>query len=515
MQLRGAPSTEVSPFGEGAVRVFAPEEHNAIGSLSMSLHATFAQFPLMLGSTIRRYSPKNPKVGALLVPALLHIVTPSISGCASSTPPAAQLSMAQQVAPLAMWWRRFNDPLLTSLVVQALQANASILAATAALHQVRAVRDTKSAALWPTLLATSAAQRTQSDFNAPGNTFTAGVNFDWQPDIFGAQHKTLEATDADALAAQASLGAVQVAIAADVALNYIQLRGLQAQLAIARSNFDSQNETLQITTWRSESGLATSLEVEQARTATEQTGSQIPAFESSIARTAHILAVLTGQTPQSLQSLLTSERPVPQANEALAQTIPAQTLRQRADVRAAEHRIRAALARISAAEAARYPSFSINGSLGLSALTLAGLANGAVVGKTLLGSVSVPLFDGGSGQAQVLVQETALEQARANYQATVLTALQEVEDALVALDRDRERFVRLQSAAQAAGNAALLAQNRYAAGLIDFQTVLQTQRSLLSTQDSVAIGQSNISADHVLLYKALGGGWSNSSTDVP
>jgi len=138
--------------------------------------------------------------------------------------------------------------------------------------------------------------------------------------------------------------------------------------------------------------------------------------------------------------------------------------------------------------------------------------------NALLGSVSVPLFDGGAASAQVRAQEAALEQARASYQSVVLTALQDVEDALVALRGDRARLVRLQSAAIAAGNADLLAQNRYSSGLIDFQIVLQTQRALLTAQDSVASTSADVSADHVRLYKALGGGWNtdgSSAASIP
>jgi outer membrane protein TolC len=162
---------------------------------------------------------------------------------------------------------------------------------------------------------------------------------------------------------------------------------------------------------------------------------------------------------------------------------------------------------VDAADAARYPGFNLGGSLSLSALTLAGLSNGATLAGSLLGSLSVPLFDAGAGKSQVLAQQAALEQARAAYQNTVLTALKEVEDALVALQADRQRLQFLQQAATAAENADLLAQNRYSSGLIDFQTVLQTQRTLLSAQDSVAGLQADLSSDHVRLIKALGGGW--------
>lgn len=436
-----------------------------------------------------------------------------LGGCATWSPataPQPALTDSASTAPdnpIVPWWQHFNDPLLGTFVTQALQANTSIRSAQAALQQARALRDVKTADLLPRINASTSAQRSKSGSAEASNSFRAGLDASWEPDVFGGNRSALNATEADALAAHASLADVQVSVAAEVALAYIQLRAQQAQLAIARSNLASQQETLQITDWRAQAGLITSLEVEQARTATEQTSAQLPALETSIAKTRHSLAVLTGQRPDALQTLLAAPIPVPQVAPELAQDIPAQTLRQRPDVRAAEHRISAALARVSAADAARYPSFTISGSLGLNALTLAGLTNGTSVVNTLLGSISVPLFDGAAAQSQVLVQEAALEQARASYQSVVLTALKDVDDALVALQGDRARLLHLQSAATAASQAALLAQNRFSSGLIDFQTVLQTQRTLLTAQDSVASTSADLSADHVRLYKALGGGW--------
>jgi NodT family efflux transporter outer membrane factor (OMF) lipoprotein len=437
----------------------------------------------------------------------------ALGGCSSWSPQARGESdpviatTGSGAHSLAQWWQRFNDPLLSTLVTQALQANTSIRSAQAALQQSRALRDVRAAGMLPGLSAGASAQRSKSGDLEAGNSFRAGLDASWEPDIFGGKRSSLNANEADALAAGATLADVQVSVAAEVALAYIQLRGQQTQLMIARNNLKIQQETLQITDWRVQAGLTTSLELEQARSASEQTAAQIPTLEASIAKTQHSLAVLTGQTPLALQAQLSPALAIPQVAEDLAQSIPAQTLRQRPDVRAAEHSISAALARVSAADAARYPSFSISGSLGLSALTLGGLTSGASVASALLGGISVPLFDGGAARAQVQAQEAALEQSRAGYQAVVLTALKDVEDALVALAGDRARLVRLQNAATAADNAALLAQQRYASGLIDFQIVLQTQRTLLTAQDSVASTSADISADHVRLYKALGGGW--------
>ncbi|MDD5325247.1 MAG: efflux transporter outer membrane subunit [Polaromonas sp.] len=468
---------------------------------------------------------------------LAVLVSALLSGCAALTPPDAalpetpipaewsaaaiwpsDLSTPAVTTSLAQWWQHFNDPLLSTLVNQALQANTSIRSAQAALRQSRALRDVQAAGMLPGVSASASAQRSKSGDLQASNSFSANLDASWEPDVFGGKRSALNASVADAQATEATLADVQVSMAAEVALAYIQLRGQQAQLLIARNNLASQSETLQITDWRAQAGLITSLEVEQARTASEQTGAQTPTLEANIVQTRHSLAVLTGQPPAALEMLLAASRPVPQAPEDLALSIPAQTLRQRPDVRAAEHRISAALARVSAADAARYPGFSISGSVGLSALTLGALGNGASVVNALLGSVSVPLFDGGAASAQVRAQEAALEQARASYQSVVLTALQDVEDALVALRGDRARLVRLQSAAIAAGNADLLAQDRYSSGLIDFQIVLQTQRALLTAQDSVASTNADVSADHVRLYKALGGGWNtdgSSAASIP
>jgi multidrug efflux system outer membrane protein len=397
--------------------------------------------------------------------------------------------------------------MLSELVTQALRANTSVKTAQAALAQARALREVKGASLLPSISASGSVQRSESSSSSGANSFKTGLDASWNPDVFGGNRSGLNAAGADALAAEATLSDVQSSMTAELALTYIQLRGFQSQLQIARTNLASQAETLQITDWRAQAGLITSLEVAQARTATEQTGAQIPTLQASIQKASHSLAVLTGQTPAALNAQLATPQAVPQVNQQLALNIPAETMRQRADVRAAEYRVDAALARVSVAEAARYPSFSIGGSVGLNALTLSGLTSGATAAAALLSAVSFPLFDGGATVAQVRAQSAALTQARSSYQATVLAALKDVEDALVSLQANRDRLFRLQAAEAAASQAALLAQNRYASGLIDFQTVLQTQRSLLSAQDSLATTQADISADHVRLYKALGGGW--------
>jgi outer membrane protein TolC len=251
--------------------------------------------------------------------------------------------------------------------------------------------------------------------------------------------------------------------------------------------------------------VASVLDAEQARAATEQTASQLPLLQTTILQASHALAVLSGQAPTTLTKLLTAVAPVPRATGALALSIPADTLRRRPDVRAAEQQVLASTARVTQADAARAPSFRLSGSIGLQALSLGGLGGSASQVGALLASVA--LWDGGAGLAQVQAQQAALDQARSHYRATVLSALREVEDALVALEGDRLRLLRLEQATEAAGNAALMAIQRYRSGLVDFQTVLATQHVQLSSQNSLASANIDLGADHVRLYKALGGGW--------
>jgi NodT family efflux transporter outer membrane factor (OMF) lipoprotein len=465
------------------------------------------------------------------IPAVAACLMLALSGCASVLPkdgapfavdiPAAwsvaDVSATAGASSLAQWWLRFGDPMLASLVNQALQVNASVKSARAALLQARALRDVSAAGLLPAVGGSASAQHSTAGSNSSANSFRAGLDAAWELDIFGANRSALAQSEAAAQASEASLGDVQVSIAAEVALGYITLRGTQARLAIANDNLAIQQETLQITQWRRQAGLVTSLEAEQARAATEQTLAQLPALQTGIDQTMHALAVLTGQPPAALSAVLLKAGPVPEAADDLALSIPAETLRQRPDVRASEHQVAAAVAGVVQADAARAPNFKFGGSLGLNALTLGSLTNGASLVSALLASVSMPLFDGGAGSAKVHAQQAALDQARAAYEAAVLAALKDVEDALVALRGDRERLMHLQYAADAASNAALLARQRFSSGLVDFQVVLETQRTQLTTQEGVATASADLGADHVRLYKALGGGWrpeSNEGTPV-
>ncbi|PIV88459.1 MAG: RND transporter [Hydrogenophilales bacterium CG17_big_fil_post_rev_8_21_14_2_50_63_12] len=445
-----------------------------------------------------------------------------LSGCAAVGPdyqaPALPLPAAwssgiasQPAEDIAEWWKRLQDPTLDQLIAQALAASPDLKVAQARLREARARRELADGARLPSVSISAAASRAKSSKNtgsgATRDLYNAGFDASWEPDVFGATRRGSEAAQADLQASAASLDNTRVSLVAEVARNYVELRGTQARLGIARANLASQSETLQLVAWRAQAGLGSSLEVEQARTNREQTRAQIPTLETSLAQAEHQIALLLGEAPASLHAPLAPVAAIPQVADALAVGIPADTLRRRPDLRAAERKLAAETARIGVAEAARYPSFQLSGSIGLDALSVGGLFGSAELGHSLLASVAVTLFDGGRLRSRVDIQNAVQEQARVNYQNTLLTALREVEDALVALANSRQRQDALGSAATAARNAALLARQRYSSGLIDFLTVLDSERSQRSVEDSLATADTARATALIQLYKALGGGW--------
>ena len=419
----------------------------------------------------------------------------------------ASATGGRQAADLSTWWRRFNDPLLAELVQDAQTHNTTVQQAVATLAQARAATALARAGTAVTLDAGGSLGASRVGRSATSRSARVALDAAWEADLFGTQAAGVAAARADERSTALALADAQVSVAAETGLAYLTLRGNQARLAVARANLASQQDTEQITTWRQRAGLASVLDLEQARTAVAQTQATLPALQSAITQGAHALAVLTGRPPAELRTRLETPQPLPAVPETLALALPADTLRQRPDVRAAEADAQAAVARVAVAEGAARPSLRLSGSLGLSALSLGSLFNTESLLRSLMASVNWPLLDGGAAQATVAARQAALDQVRARWEGTLLTALQEVEDALTALQHDRERQRHLQTAADAAASAEALARTRQSAGLIDLAVVLETQRTLLAAQNNLAGVATDIATDHVRLYKALGGGW--------
>lgn len=413
---------------------------------------------------------------------------------------------------LSQWWRSLNDPLLSEMVDEALQSSLELHSAQARLREARARRAVAVSERFPSVTASGSASRSQnSEETGSGTTrelYSAGFDASWELDLFGGIRRGIEAADADLESSIASLHDAHVSLVAEVARNYVEVRTLQTRLGIAQDNLASQSETLQLTDWRAQAGLVSSQDVEQARSNREQTRAQIPSLDTSLAEAEHRLDILLGKAPGTLHLRLVVAGELPTVPEQIAVGIPADAIRQRPDVRAAERNLAAETARVGMAEAARYPSFNLSGSIGLEALTMGALGNSDAATSSLLAGITGPIFDAGRLRAQIEIQNAVLEQAYVMYEQAVLTALQDVENALVSLARNRERVKALTNAAESARNAAQLAQQRYSAGLIDFQSVLDTERNVLSVEDSLASTRADGVLALISLYKALGGGWS-------
>lgn len=419
---------------------------------------------------------------------------------------------------LTRWWTLLGDPLLAELVEQALAANTDVRIAQARLREARARRSLAQADLLPTVTgAASAARANGSAETGSGATrelYRAGFDAAWEADIFGGRRRAIEAAQADIESSAASLAATRVSLGAEMALNYIDVRNFQALLAIARRNLETQAETWQLTEWRAQAGLGSALESEQARAALEQTRAQIPNLASQLAQAQDRIAVLLARTTGALPPALLASRALPVPLERVAVGIPADVLRQRPDVRAAERRLAAETARIGAVAATRYPDFTLSGSIGLEALRLSALGNSAALASSLLAGVSGIVFDGGRIRSRVEVQESLRDQALVGYEAAVIAAIQEVESALAALQHGNTRQQVLRDAVEAARNASLYALQRYRTGIVDFQSVLDTQRTVLLVEEAFATAQSSHVAALIRLYKALGGGWTPDAADV-
>jgi multidrug efflux system outer membrane protein len=412
-------------------------------------------------------------------------------------------------ADLSAWWKELKDPLLSNLIDQALKNGLDLKLAQARLREARARRKVAGAELFPTITTSATARRNENSGDIGSNTsFNASFDASWEADIFGGKRRGVQAAQADLESTAADLYNTQISLIAEVAFNYVELRSFQSRIDIAKKNLDTQSETLQITEWRREAGLISSVDVEQARTNREQTAALIPTLETQEAESQHRIEILLGKAPGSLSSLKEVQA-IPAVPDQVIVQIPAVAIAHRPDVRSAERKLAAETARIGQAVAQRYPGLNLSGSLGLQAIS-----GGPVeFAGSLIASAIQTIFDAGKLKQQVEIQNAIQQQAFFSYQSTVLTALEDVENALVSLANSRERVGSLENAVEAARNASIFARQQYESGLTDFQTVLDTERSVLNAEDSLTATKADETTALIQLYKALGGGWNTKAAE--
>ncbi|HEY2951892.1 MAG TPA: efflux transporter outer membrane subunit [Verrucomicrobiae bacterium] len=420
-----------------------------------------------------------------------------------------------RAADLAQWWKTFDDPVLGSLIARAMRSNFDLKAAAARLRAGRALRGAALADFLPTIDANASytkARRSENALSFPvrlidTDTYQAGFDASWEIDVFGGKRRALEAASADLQAIEEDGRSVLVSLLSEVARNYLELRGSQRRLGLARQNLRAQQETLEITQQRFTAGLVSDLDVAQAKAVLAGTRSQVPSLETLEKQAIHRLSLLLGQPPGALQSELEKEGPIPAPPPDVPAGLPADVLRRRPDVRRSERQLASATARIGVAAAELFPKFFLTGAAGFQSLRTENLISPQSEFWSAGPSVRWRLLEYPRLRAQVRAQTAQQEEALAQFERTVLNALEEVENALVAYGKEKERYLALSEEVDATRRALVLATQIYQSGLGEFLNVLLAERSLFQAEDSLAESQRAVSVNLVALYKALGGGW--------
>jgi outer membrane protein, multidrug efflux system len=418
-------------------------------------------------------------------------------------------------AHLAQWWKAFQDPVLNSLTARAVKSNYSLKAAEARVRAARALRGAALAAFLPTIDANGAytvARRSASGLSFRVNsldteTYQAGFDASWEIDVFGGERRALQEANATLQSLQDDRRNVLVSLLAEVARSYVELRGTQRRLAIAQQNIEAEQQTVNITELRFQQGLASELDVSQAKALMATTRAQVPTLITALKQSSHQLSVLLGQPPGALDSLLTNSAPIPPTPPEVPVGLPSQLLLRRPDVRSSERQLAAATAAIGVAEAELFPKFSLLGNAGYQSLKLGSLISPASEFWSAGPSVTWRLLEYPRLRADIKSQSAQAQQALAQFNQTVLTALQDVEDQLVAYAQEQQRYRALDEAVTESRRALDLSRRLYTEGVGEFLNVLEAERSLYQAEDALVQSQDNVSVDLVALYKALGGGW--------
>jgi len=418
---------------------------------------------------------------------------------------------------LEQWWTAFNDPELSGLIDRASAGNPDLKKAQVRIREARARRGVAVAGFFPTVNASGSAiwSRASEDAGggATGELYSAGFDAAWELDIFGGVRRSAEAAQANLEASVEDRRDILVSLLSEVALNYVDVRVYQTRLAVAEENLKTQEETYQLTVWRNQAGLSDELAVSQARLNLESTRSKIPALMTGLEEAMNRIAVLLGEQPGKIHGELAERNLVPVASGNIAAGVPADILRRRPDIRKAERNLASQTAKVGVATADLYPKFKISGTIGINALSVGNLFLSGSGAYSFGPSITIPIFAGGSIRQNIEVQSAIQEQYLIAYESAILNALEEVENALVALRQEQSRKQALTGATAAAKEAARLARIKYESGVTDFTGVLDAERSLLSIEDELAQSEGTATANLIRLYKALGGGWTNATDD--
>lgn len=414
---------------------------------------------------------------------------------------------------LEAWWTTLEDPILDRLVEEAVAGNLDVATAKAKIREARASYRQAGGALYPSVDGSASVSRSKSASSSISNAFKAGFDATWEMDVFGGNRRGLEAAGYGLDAAEDELRATLLTMIGDIASSYVEARGYQARIELARRTAQSQFQSAELTRSKFEAGGSSGVDVANAIGQANSTEANISSLEIAYAEAVHSLSILTGREPTALRGLMGAVRPIPVPTLPIATGVPADVLTARPDVRKAERQFAQYTARVGEAEAARYPSINLTGTISTSADRVGELGKSTTIGWSFGPTLSLPIFNAGQLKAAVDAAEAQRDQYYLAFRSSVLTALQDVENAVVALSEENKKNVKLRTAADAYRDAATLSRDLYETGNTSFLEVLTAERSLYSAEDSLISSNVAITTDFIALNKALGGGW-NGAVDA-
>jgi len=417
-------------------------------------------------------------------------------------------------AELPQWWKNLDDTRLNQLVMLALENNLDLAQSRSRIREARAQRNIAAAAGIPSLSARATTQSQKSGDTPTGSLYSSGFDAAWELDVFGRVKRSIEASSADLDAKVESLRDVQVSLLSELALNFIDVRSFQNRLRLAEANVELQEKTYSMVKNRLDLGLATILDIREAESNLANNKAQIPQIKTGLSRAMHRIAVLVGQKPGKLNQSLAEPGVIPMAPPEIPIGIPADLLRRRPDIRMAERELAAQTARVGVAIAELYPRFTLSGALSFQATDSANLFTTLSRALSFGPSLQWNIFSGGSIRNNITVQNERQKQALLRYEKSILTALEEVENGMVAYARELDRRENMLTAAVASRESVRLAESMYKDGLTDFSRVLDAQRNLFTHEDQLADSDAEVTRNLIRLYKALGGGWKDSTESM-
>ncbi len=431
-----------------------------------------------------------------------------------------------ETADLKTWWQGFNDPLLNELIDKALAANHDLKIAAARVREANAMVTISEAALYPSLdfsLSGGREKRIDRIVGVPSgqgiklitptaDAVSGGLAARWEIDLFGSRHLEAEAAAAQAEGSQEGLHAAQVGLLAQVATNYLELRGVQQRISILQSNIDLQRERLRTMQALLKAGLANEVDKARQQTLLQSTEATLPQLTNAGQKLIHRLGVLLGEPPENLEIKLALVGQLPKQAPTLPNLLPADLLAQRPDLRLAQTEVSAAAASLGSARADLYPKLVLSASGGLGALAVGGFPSLADSVYALGSGLSAPIFNAGRIRAHIAAADARLDQVAANYELTFLLALEDVENAFVAHRSATDSFGQLTEAEASAEKAYRLVDALYQRGAGNYLAVLDAQRSKLAVSDERTKAETAVSVAMVSLYRAFGGGWTLDSS---